>query len=82
LALYGIHDNYPGGRTPVLAPITWGTEGFPAITTVNGDRGASYPYPVAEDILTDFLYTDFFAGTSPSAQWEWNHNPNPELRRE
>lgn len=71
-------DNYPGGRTPVLAPITWGSDGFPAITTVNGGWGASYPYPVTENVLTSFLYTDSFTGTSLSPQWEWNHNPDPQ----
>lgn len=70
-------DNYPGGRTPVLAPISWGSDGFPILTTVNGGWGASYPYPAAKDVLTDFLYSDFFTGTSLSPQWEWNHNPNP-----
>lgn len=69
-------DNYPGGRTPVLAPITWGSDGFPVLTTVNGGWGVSYPYPVTEEVLTDFLYTDSFSGTSLSPQWEWNHNPN------
>ena len=24
-------DNYPGGRVPVLAPITWGEDGFPTV---------------------------------------------------
>lgn len=71
-------DNYPGGRTPVLAPITWGSDGFPILSTVNGGWGASYPYPTTEDVLTDFLYSDFFTGTSLSPQWEWNHNPDPK----
>lgn len=25
-------DLYPGGRVPVLAPVTWGSDGFPAVT--------------------------------------------------
>lgn len=25
-------DAYPGGRIPVLAPVTWGSDGFPAVT--------------------------------------------------
>jgi beta-xylosidase len=24
-------DNYPGGRIPVLAPVTWGSDGFPTL---------------------------------------------------
>lgn len=70
-------DNYPGGRTPVLAPITWASDGFPILETVNGGWGSSYPYPLTENVLTDFLYTDNFDGTSLSPQWEWNHNPDP-----
>jgi hypothetical protein len=25
-------DSYPSGRVPVLAPITWGSDGFPTVT--------------------------------------------------
>ncbi|EAW09111.1 putative xylosidase/glycosyl hydrolase [Aspergillus clavatus NRRL 1] len=70
-------DNYPGGRTPVLAPITWGSDGFPAIKTVNGGWGRSYPYPTTPRPLERPTGIDTFAGTSLSPQWEWNHNPDP-----
>ena len=38
-------DAYPGGRVPVLAPITWTADGWPVVQTVNGAWGASYPSP-------------------------------------
>ncbi|OBT75798.1 hypothetical protein VF21_05587 [Pseudogymnoascus sp. 05NY08] len=69
-------DNYPGGRTPVLAPITWGSDGFPAITTVNGAWGASYPLPLPAHPLKSPSGTDTFPGPSLGPEWEWNHNPD------
>ena len=38
-------DAYPGGRVPALAPITWSSDGWPVLQTVNGAWGASYPRP-------------------------------------
>ncbi|KAF4151936.1 hypothetical protein CNMCM6069_002826 [Aspergillus lentulus] len=70
-------DSYPGGRVPVLAPITWGSDGFPAITTVNGGWGAQYPYPLTPHPLSSPTGKDTFQGTTLGPQWEWNHNPNP-----
>ena len=69
-------DNYPGGRTPVLAPVTWGSDGFPTITAVNGGWGATYDYPVTQHTVASPVGTDSFSGTSLSHQWEWNHNPD------
>lgn len=70
-------DSYPGGRVPVLAPITWGSDGFPAIATVNGGWGTSYPYPLTPHTLLSPTGKDTFQGTSLAPQWEWNHNPDP-----
>ncbi|KAJ7106983.1 putative xylosidase/glycosyl hydrolase [Mycena epipterygia] len=70
-------DAYPGGRLPVLAPITWDSAGWPHVTTVNGDWGLSYPYPTTEVTVSSPTGTDTFAGTSLGPQWEWNHNPDP-----
>lgn len=70
-------DSYPGGRVPVLAPITWGSDGYPLITTVSGGWGASYPYPLTPNILASPTGVDKFQGTSLGPQWEWNHNPDP-----
>ncbi|KAH8807885.1 family 43 glycosyl hydrolase [Xylogone sp. PMI_703] len=69
-------DSYPGGRVPVLAPVTWGNDGFPVVTTVNGDWGKQYPYPVAPHPLPSLIGTDYFPGNSLSQRWEWNHNPD------
>ncbi|KAI9713929.1 MAG: hypothetical protein M1820_000659 [Bogoriella megaspora] len=69
-------DNYPGGRTPVLAPITWGSDGFPVLTTSNGAWPKTGNYPLPLHTLTSPLGIDTFSGTTLSAQWEWNHNPD------
>jgi beta-xylosidase len=69
-------DSYPGGRMPVLAPITWGSDGFPVITLVSGAWGSSYNYPLAPRVLESHTGTDLFQGTSLGPQWEWNHNPD------
>ncbi|GES66676.1 glycoside hydrolase [Aspergillus terreus] len=69
-------DAYPGGRVPVLAPITWGSDGFPVITTVNGGWGSNYDYPLPKRVLESASVQDNFSGTSLGPQWEWNHNPD------
>ncbi|KAK6512643.1 hypothetical protein TWF481_001525 [Arthrobotrys musiformis] len=69
-------DAYPGGRMPVLAPITWGSDGYPTVNTVSGGWGSSYPYPVTKRPLKAPYGTDTFAGTSLGPEWEWNHNPD------
>ncbi|KAF3939183.1 Beta-xylosidase [Dactylella cylindrospora] len=69
-------DAYPGGRMPVLAPITWGSDGYPTVNTVNGGWGASYPYPLTKRPLKAPFGVDAFSGTSLSHEWEWNHNPD------
>lgn len=69
-------DSYPGGRVPVLAPITWGSDGFPSITKVNGRWGTTYNYPLEPHPLKPRTGTDNFSGTALSHDWEWNHNPD------
>jgi beta-xylosidase len=68
---------YPSGRLPVLAPITWGADDYPVITTVNGAWGATYPAPLAIQSTPSWIGTDNFTGTSLGVAWEWNHNPDP-----
>ncbi|KAJ2891460.1 Glycoside hydrolase family 43 [Zalerion maritima] len=71
-------DNYPGGRTPVIAPVTWDEDGFPVIVA-DGDGGwaGSYAMPVITDKLAlSPLGTDSFTGSSLGPEWEWNHNPD------
>lgn len=69
-------DAYPGGRVPVLAPITWDGDGWPVITTVNGGWGAEYPLPLSESAVEPTTGTDSFSGTQLQPAWEWNHNPD------
>ncbi|GGQ27880.1 family 43 glycosylhydrolase [Streptosporangium pseudovulgare] len=72
-------DAYPGGRIPVLAPITWTSDGWPTVQTVNGAWGGSYPYPNVPRPPRQVkppTGTDTFAGTRLGPEWEWNHNPD------
>ncbi|KAH7145541.1 glycosyl hydrolase, partial [Dactylonectria estremocensis] len=71
----GFTDIYPGGRSPVLAPITWGDDGFPTLVTVDGEWG-DYDYPLPRFDVPLVIGTDQFSGTSLKPQWEWNHNPD------
>lgn len=68
--------NYPLGRMPVLAPLTWGTDGYPLITTSNNAWADSYLMPLPSNVTYSWLGTDTFSGTTLSPEWEWNHNPD------
>ncbi|MBO3751254.1 lectin [Streptosporangiaceae bacterium NEAU-GS5] len=70
-------DAYPGGRVPVLAPITWTSDGWPQLQTVNGAWGVSYPLPNVPQAPRQTkppTGTDTFTALGP--EWEWNHNPD------
>jgi beta-xylosidase len=72
-------DSYPGGRVPVLAPVTWTADGWPQLQTVNGTWGTSYPYPNVPRPPRDVRAptgVDTFAGSALGPEWEWNHNPD------
>jgi len=72
-------DSYPGGRIPVLAPITWDSSGWPHLQLVNGAWGTSYPYPNVPRPPRDVKAptgTDTFTGTTLGPEWEFNHNPD------
>ncbi|MEU7871948.1 family 43 glycosylhydrolase [Dactylosporangium sp. NPDC049140] len=71
-------DAYPGGRVPVLAPITWSADGWPSVQTVNGGWGSSYPAPQISTTKTvkPMIGTDTFGTAALGPQWEWNHNPD------
>ncbi|GGL17591.1 hypothetical protein Sme01_71910 [Sphaerisporangium melleum] len=72
-------DAYPGGRVPAMAPITWSSDGWPTVQTVNGGWGATYPkpnLPAPPRQVKPLTGTDTFAGTTLGPQWEWNHNPD------
>ncbi|WP_406489976.1 glycoside hydrolase 43 family protein [Streptomyces phaeochromogenes] len=72
-------DAYPGGRIPVLAPVTWTSDGWPVVQLVDGAWGASYPGPVVPAPprqVTPMTGVDTFDGTALKPKWEWNHNPD------
>ncbi|MEV6967025.1 family 43 glycosylhydrolase [Hamadaea sp. NPDC051192] len=72
-------DAYPGGRIPVMAPITWTSDGWPVITTVNGGWGSSYPapnLPAPPRAVTPMIGADMFTTAALGPQYEWNHNPD------
>jgi beta-xylosidase len=70
-------DAYPGGRMPTLAPISWSSDGWPVLQTVNGRWGSTYPRPnLPWHPVTPLTGTDTFAGTTLGPQYEWNHNPD------
>lgn len=68
-------DSYPGGRVPVLAPITFTSSGLPQLPNVNA-WPSSVTTPMTTAVLQSPNYVDTFSGTGLSPQWEWNHNPN------
>jgi beta-xylosidase len=72
-------DAYPGGRVPVLAPITWTADGWPTLQLVNGAWGASYPrpnLPPPPRAVRPMIGADSFTTAALGPQWEWNHNPD------
>jgi beta-xylosidase len=71
-------DAFPGGRVPALAPITWSSDGWPTIQTVNGGWGTTYPKPNISTTRTvqPMIGADTFGGTTLGPRWEWNHNPD------
>lgn len=71
-------DSYPGGRIPVVAPLTWSADGWPSVVRdSNGQWGKSYPIPVTTSkTVPPPTGVDKFAGTSLGPEWEWNHNPD------
>jgi beta-xylosidase len=69
-------DAYPGGRVPALAPITWTSDGWPVLQTVDGRWGVNYPSPLPTRPVKPLIGSDTFAGTTLGPQWEWNHDPD------
>lgn len=72
-------DAYPGGRVPVLAPVTWTPDGWPVVQLVDGAWGTSYPAPAVPAPprqVTPMTGVDTFDGTTLKPRWEWNHNPD------
>ncbi|MFJ4693761.1 glycoside hydrolase 43 family protein [Streptomyces sp. NPDC088766] len=69
-------DAYPGGRVPVLAPISWTGDGWPTLQLVGGAWGQSYTAPLPLRPVTPMTGVDTFQGTRLGPKWEWNHNPD------
>jgi beta-xylosidase len=72
-------DAYPGGRIPVLAPVTWSSDGWPSVQLEGKAWAASYPYPNVPRpprAVKQLLGTETFAGQTLDHRWEWNHNPD------
>ncbi|RDW75479.1 glycoside hydrolase family 43 protein [Coleophoma cylindrospora] len=69
-------DAYPGGRIPVLAPMTFDANGWPAVDLIDGAWATSYAMPTDPQVLASPTGIDSFSGTSLGPQWEWNHNPD------
>ncbi len=70
-------DAYPGGRLPVLAPITW-TDGWPSLNLQDNTWQAKYPQPLPPEAGVDDSAAKIyrFDGSELSPEWEWNHNPD------
>lgn len=67
---------YPAGRMPVLAPVTWGADGFPEfVKCSNGGWGTTYPLPLPAQPLYNWTRT-YNLETELGPTWEWNHNPD------
>ncbi|KAG6368839.1 hypothetical protein INS49_003055 [Diaporthe citri] len=64
------------GRMPVLAPVTWGADGFPEFAKgSNGGWGSTYPLPLPSQPPYSWTRTyNFESELGPT--WEWNHNPD------
>jgi beta-xylosidase len=70
-------DSYPAGRIPVVAPLTFTSDGWPQIVKVNNAWGKTYPMPVTTSkTVAPLTGVDKFTGSALSAEWEWNHNPD------
>ncbi|EKD16180.1 glycosyl hydrolase family 43 protein [Drepanopeziza brunnea f. sp. 'multigermtubi' MB_m1] len=70
---------FPAGRIPVLAPISWGSDGYPILKTESGNKwGLTYPEPISPQVFTpSWQRNDTFSGSSLDVHWEWNHAPDP-----
>ncbi|WP_217897086.1 glycoside hydrolase family 43 protein [Granulicella rosea] len=72
-------DAFPGGRIPVLAPLKWGADGWPAVGLVENAWQSSYPMPSVETDHrpdTTGARIELFQARTLGPEWEWNHNPD------
>jgi beta-xylosidase len=69
-------DAYPGGRVPVLAPVTWDSDGWPRVKLEGNRWIASGTYPATPHPAKSLTGVDSFAAKGLGPEWEWNHNPD------
>ncbi|WP_438016699.1 glycoside hydrolase 43 family protein [Sorangium sp. So ce315] len=72
------NDSFPGGRLPVMAPMTW-SDGWPSVTLVDGKWGGTYPFPnlpCGSNRVKPPASKVTFTEETLSHEWEWNHNPD------
>ncbi len=72
------NDSFPGGRLPVMAPMTW-ADGWPSVTLVDGKWGGTYPFPdlpCGSNRVKPPAKKEAFAEETLGHEWEWNHNPD------
>ncbi|WP_437779080.1 glycoside hydrolase family 43 protein [Sorangium sp. So ce1097] len=72
------NDSFPGGRLPVMAPMTW-ADGWPSVTLVDGKWGGTYPFPdlpCGSNRVKPPASKVTFTEETLSHEWEWNHNPD------
>jgi beta-xylosidase len=72
-------DAFPGGRVPVLAPVTWSADGWPTVELTDNTWSTSYAkpdIPASSHRVASHTGTYAFKTAALSAEWEWNHNPN------
>lgn len=67
-------NSHPGGRVPVIAPITFNGQGFPQLRNSNEWPSPMTP-PMRSAAVQPAYYQDDFDGPSLGPKWEWNHNP-------
>ncbi|KAG9050376.1 hypothetical protein FS837_005998 [Tulasnella sp. UAMH 9824] len=67
-------DAYPGGRIPVPASITWGSDDFPTVDLVSGGWGSSHTSTLPTVPVASPTGADYF--TSIGHNWEGYHNPD------
>ena len=75
---WGSTTRIPRVVIPVMAPVTW-TDGWPSVDLVNGQWGASYPFPdlpCGAGKVKSHLGKDTFSQSTLGPEWEWNHNPD------
>jgi beta-xylosidase len=75
----GFLDAYPGGRIPVMAPMSWDNDGWPSVQLDNGKWATSYPFPnvpCGAGRVKPLTGIDTFDSAELGPEWEWNHNPD------